>query len=46
MANIWGPAEVESLGHKKYYLLFQDWKTHEEQIYFMPKKSETLDNYK
>jgi hypothetical protein len=46
MADVWGPAEVESLGRKKYYLLFQDRKSHEEQVYFMPKKSETLYNYK
>ena len=24
LANVWGPAEVESIGRKKYYLLFQD----------------------
>jgi hypothetical protein len=36
MADVWGPAEVESLGHKKYYLLLQDQKSHEEQVYFMP----------
>jgi len=39
MADVWGPAEVESLGRKKYYLLFQDRHSHEEYIYFMAKKS-------
>ena len=46
MADIWGPAEVESLGRKKYYLLFQDQHSHEEHVYFMVKKSETIENYK
>jgi hypothetical protein len=46
MADVWGPAEVESLGHKKYYLLFQDQHSHEEYVYFMAKKSETIENYK
>lgn len=30
MADLWGPAEVESLGKKKYLLLFQDKHSHEE----------------
>ena len=46
MADVWGPAEVESLGRKKYYLLFQDRHSHEEYIYFMAKKSEAIENYK
>jgi hypothetical protein len=45
-ADVWGPAGVESLGHKRYYLLFQDRKSHEEHIFFMNKKSETLEKYK
>src|SRR6266511_192219 len=31
---------------KKYYLLFQDQHSHEEHVYFMAKKSETIENYK
>ena len=46
MADVWGPAEVQSLGCKKYYLLFQDQYLHEEYIYFMGKKSEAIKNYK
>ena len=46
MANVWGPAEVESISRKKYYLLFQDRYSHEEYIYFMTKKSEAIKNYK
>ena len=46
MADVWGPAEVESIGRKKYYLLFQDRHSHEEYIYFMAKKSEAIENYK
>ena len=44
-ADVWGPAQVESLGGKRYYSLFQDKHSHEEKIYFMRQKSETLDYY-
>ena len=46
MADVWGPAELESLDYKKFYLLFQDQHSHEEHIYFMAKKSEALENYR
>ena len=45
-ADVWGPAQVESLGGKRYYSLFQDKHSHEERIYFMRQKSETLDYYR
>jgi Reverse transcriptase (RNA-dependent DNA polymerase)/gag-polypeptide of LTR copia-type/GAG-pre-integrase domain len=45
-ADVWGPAQVESLGGKRYYNLFQDKHSHEERIYFMRNKSESLDYYK
>ncbi len=46
MADIWGPAEVESIGQKKYALFFYDCHSHEERVQFMAKKSETFRNYK
>ena len=39
-ADIWGPAQVESLGGKWYYNLFQYKHSHKEKVYFM------LDYYK
>jgi hypothetical protein len=44
-ADLWGPAKVESLGKKKYLLLFQDKYLHEEQPYFLAAKSETFNRY-
>lgn len=46
VADVWGPASKESLGHNRYYTLFQDRHSHEEKIYFMREKSEALDKYK
>lgn len=46
VADTWGPAKVESLGGKKYYHLFQDLASHEEQVYFSRKKSEGFESYK
>ena len=44
-ADLWGPAEVESLGKKKYFLPCQDKYTHEEHPYFLANKSEALSCY-
>ena len=44
-ADLWGPAEVESLGKKKYLLLLQDKHSHEERPYFLATKGETLSRY-
>ena len=44
-ADVWGPAQVESLGGKRYYNLFQDKHSHKEKVYFMHHKSESLDYY-
>jgi hypothetical protein len=46
VADTWGPAPVESLGHKKYFQLYQDLSSHEEHVYFNHEKSEGFDNYK
>ena len=40
------PAQVESLGGKRYYNLFQDKHSHKEKVYFIRHKSESLDYYK
>jgi GAG-pre-integrase domain len=46
VADTWGPAPVESLGHKKYFQLYQDLSSHEECVYFNHEKSEGFNNYK
>jgi len=46
IADLWGPARVESLGGKKYYFLFQDLSSHEEKVYFLWVKSDAFGNYK
>jgi GAG-pre-integrase domain len=46
VADMWGPAPVESLGHKKYFQLYQDLSSYEEHVYFSCEKSEGFDNYK
>jgi GAG-pre-integrase domain len=46
VANTWGPALVESLGHKRYFQLYQNLSSHEECVYFNHEKSESFDNYK
>lgn len=45
-ADVWGPAQVESLGGKRYYTLYQDKYSHEERVYFLHQKSETIDCYR
>ncbi len=44
--DIWGPAEVKSIGGSSYFALFKDVATRERLPYFMKKKSETLRCYK
>ena len=46
VADMWGPAPVESLGHKRYFQLYQDLSSHGEHVYFNHEKSEGFDNYK
>ena len=46
VADTWGLALVESLGHKKNFQLYQDPPSHEEHVHFNCKKSESFDNYK
>jgi len=46
IANLWGPARVESLGGKKYYFLFQDLSSHKKKVYFLWAKSDAFGNYK
>ena len=46
VADTWGPASVKSLGHKKYFQLYQDLSSHEKHVYFNHEKSESFDNYK
>jgi hypothetical protein len=45
MADLWGPAKVESLEKKKYLLLLQDKSSHEECPYFLATKGEALSRY-
>jgi hypothetical protein len=46
ISNIWGPASVQSIGGKHYYLLFQDLHSHKELVHFLRQKSETFAEYK
>ena len=46
VADTWGPAPIELLGHKRFCQLYQDLSSHEEQVYFNHEKSEGFDNYK
>jgi hypothetical protein len=43
VADVWGPARVESLGGKRFFVCFLDLNTHEERGYFLAKKSDTFD---
>src|SRR5215471_4504867 len=44
-ADVWGPAQVESLGGNKYSVTYMDLHSHEEKVYFLKRKSETFDTY-
>jgi len=46
VADTWGPAQVESLGGKKYYQIYKDIWSREEKVYFTRKKSEAYDTYR
>lgn len=46
VANVWGPAAVESIARKRCYLLFQDLHSHKEKVYFLRQKSESFPDYK
>jgi hypothetical protein len=46
VSDIWGPAAIQSIGGKRYYMLFQDLRSHEELIYFLRQKSEAFAYYK
>ena len=46
MSDIWGPAAVQSIGGKHYYMLCQDLHSHEELVYFLRQKSEAFADYK
>jgi hypothetical protein len=43
--DVWGPAQVQSLGGKKYSICYQDMHSHEEKIYFLYKKSDAFTSY-
>ena len=45
-SDVWGPAPVESIGHKNYMLTFTDEASREAILYFIPKKSDVFTNYK
>jgi len=46
VADLWGPARVDSLGGNKYYSLFKDMSSREEKVYFLKAKSDALTIYK
>ena len=35
VSDVWGPADVQSIGGKQYYLLFKDLYSHKERVYFL-----------
>ena len=41
-SDLWGPAPVDSIGGRKYYVTFKDEFTNYRQVYFIKKKSETV----
>ena len=44
--DLWGPAPVESIGGKRYYVLFKDEFSTFRQVYFLKEKSETVNCFK
>ncbi|RXW11527.1 hypothetical protein EST38_g14328 [Candolleomyces aberdarensis] len=44
-SDVWGPASVESIGRKNYFVLFIDRFSHETLVYFLRNKSDTFDAY-
>jgi hypothetical protein len=45
VADLWGKAQVQSIGGAKYYALFQDRYLKEERIYFLKDKSDAFNAY-
>lgn len=45
-SDLWGPAPVDSLGHKRYCITFTDEASDETKLYFIQHKSETFNRYK
>jgi len=43
--DLWGPAQVNSLGGHHYYQLYHDMFTHEDHINFLKRKSEAFERY-
>ena len=46
LSDVWGPVQTRSLGGNNYAMLNHDKSSHEFKVYFMVKKSETLNRYK
>ncbi|KAF7372511.1 Retrovirus-related Pol polyprotein from transposon TNT 1-94 [Mycena venus] len=44
-SNVWGPAQVQTIGGRLYYVTFTDDSTHETMLYLIQKKSQTFDAY-
>ncbi|KAJ2929032.1 hypothetical protein H1R20_g8057, partial [Candolleomyces eurysporus] len=44
-SNVWGPASVESIGRKRYFVLFIDRYSHKTRVYFLHNKSDTFDAF-
>ena len=44
--DMWGPAQVETIGRKKYYLEFTDDAHRWSEVDFLAKKGQSLDSYK
>lgn len=46
VTDLWGAAQVTSLGGHNYFVCYQDLWSHEEKAYFLRLKSETFETYK
>jgi hypothetical protein len=46
VTDLWGPAQVQSLGGHSYYHLHHDMYSAEERVTFLKKKSEAFDSFK
>jgi hypothetical protein len=44
-SDLWGPAPVESINHKRYYVSFTDDHSRYTTIYFLHTKDKTFDSY-
>jgi transposase InsO family protein len=45
-SDLWGPAPVESINHKRYYVSFTDDYSRYTTVYFLHTKDETFDSYR